>query len=157
MAFKGVDQKSLLDAIDRTLDIWRALKFEYADQAAVLRPLCQNIHQQTKANTAICNYCPVHKFGYHHTCVAIDNIRIGDSSDAAKREFTNIKKLVTNGLTRTKKIVQTDTAWKEYCVHIQLKKAGALKRSPVVKKLPEPVVNTRKIYKTRRTPNSTKR
>lgn len=147
MAFKGIDREDLLTAIDRTLQVWEGLNFEYNDQAVVLRPLCQNIHQQTKVTTFACDYCPVYRFGFHHVCRSVEQMQVGDTSDAAKREFANIKKLVINGFKSVKKKVEADTTWQEYKEHIKLKKAGAIKSSTVVKKKPEPVVDKRKTYK----------
>lgn len=150
MGYKGVDREDLLKAIDRTLDIWKAFNFQYIDQATVLRPLCQNIHQQTKATTAVCNYCPVYFLGFHHVCRSVEEMRIGDGSEIAKKEFTNIKKMVVNGFSKTRKKIQADNTWQEYQEHVKLKKAGALKSSPVVKRVQEPEVKKRKVYKVKR-------
>jgi hypothetical protein len=150
MGFKGVDREELLRAIDRTLDIWKAFNFQYIDQATVLRPLCQNIHQQTKATTAACTYCPIYFLGFHHVCRSVESMRIGDDSEIAKKEFINIKKMVIDGFNKTKKKLVTDKTWAEYQHHVRLKKAGAIKSSPVVKKKEEPVEKKRKVYKVRK-------
>jgi len=150
MGFKGVDREDLLKAIDRTLDIWMAFNFQYIDQATVLRPLCQNIHQQTKATTAVCTYCPMYFLGFHHVCKSVEDMRIGDSSEVAKKEFKNIKKMAISSFGKTKKKIRVDKIWQEYQEYVKLKKAGALKSAPVVKKVQEPIVKKRRVYKVKR-------
>ena len=150
MAFKGMDREGLIIAIDRAIELWESWNFEYIDQTTVLRPLCQNIHQQTKATVSACNYCPMYLFGFHHVCMSVEQMRIGDTTEAAKREFTNIKKAVVKGFKNVKKKIGTDITWEEYKVYIQLKKAGAIKSSTVVKKKPEIEVSKRKVYKVKK-------
>ena len=77
-------------------------------------------------------------------------MRIGDDSEIAKREFANIKKMVISGFGKVKKKIETDPPWEEYQTHVKLKKAGAIKSSTVVKRVDEPEVKKRKIYKVKK-------
>lgn len=147
MAYKGIIKKDLIKAIKNTEIKWSDITFKKQGALNEVCPLCLYIRNETKTSfdkgmpRGSCLLCPVLFFGHFHICAAIRD-KYWDKAwfehEAAKREFSNVKKAVISKLKALQKSLEDKEKFEWYISFVDIEKAGGQKSTVTKPEQPLP-------------------